>query len=67
MLFTPYLCFAAVHEKKEEKATKAAEQGKKKTKHVGIISLWKAAAQKQKPQIQTAGWQQPLNLLLWKA
>jgi len=39
MLFTPYLCFAAVHEKKEEKATKAAEQGKKKTKHVGIISL----------------------------
>lgn len=35
----PYLCFAVVPEKKEEKATKAAEQGKKKIKHVGIIAL----------------------------
>lgn len=45
---------AAAPEKKEEKAMKAGEQGKKKTKNVGIISLQKTTAQKQKPQIQTA-------------
>lgn len=44
---------------------KAGEQGKMKTKNVDIISLQKATTQKQKPQIQTARWQQHLNSLLW--
>lgn len=39
MLLKVYLLFAAGPEKKEGKAKKAAVQGKKKTKHVGVIAL----------------------------
>ena len=39
LLFKPYLCFAAVPGKKEEKTTKTVEQGKKKWRRLTLSSL----------------------------
>lgn len=36
ILFKPYLCFAAVPGKKEEKTTKTVEQGKKKWRRLTL-------------------------------
>lgn len=56
-LFKPYLCFAAVPGKKEEKTTKTVEQGKKKMKEVDIIFFRKTTTWGGKHWIQTGGRQ----------
>ena len=54
LLFKPYLCFAAVPGKKEEKTTKTVEQGKKKWRRLTLSSLERQQRAEESPGFRQA-------------
>lgn len=54
LLFNPYLCFAAVPGKKEEKTTKTVEQGKKKWRRLTLSSLERQQQEEDSPGLRQA-------------